>query len=31
LGQYCAFWNIMGACDEAKPSPSMVESSRLEI
>src|SRR5881628_726246 len=23
-GQYCAFWNIIGACDDAIPIPSMV-------
>src|SRR5262249_47457654 len=23
-GQYCAFWNIIGACDDAIPSPSMI-------
>jgi hypothetical protein len=22
-GQYCAFWNIIGACAEAIPSPSI--------
>ena len=22
-GQYCAFWNIIGACDDAIPRPSM--------
>ena len=23
-GQYCAFWNIIGACDDAIPSSSMI-------
>src|SRR5438093_3726737 len=30
-GQYCAFWNIIGACDDAIPIPSMVSLLNLEV